>query len=272
MPSRVKNIIGKKFKRLTIVGFAGTDYRGITKKHSKTSLWYCVCSCNPNIIVGPYALTNLKNGHRCSCGCLEKENKFKKGCNKKYNRIESITDTVLKVYIDDSLYFLCNKNDWYAKKCYNYYWKTNDKQEGRNYITAKNEEDKKIFFHRYIMDCPSNLQVDHINGNVFDNRVENLRIVTKNDNLANLKIRKNNQSGVTGVGKVETGWRARITRNKKVYDLGTYDNFEDAVDARRRAEEVLQKEYSAINSRGEENLKKPLSLEEIVQNIMEDNL
>lgn len=42
-------------------------------------------------------------------------------------------------------------------------------------------------------------QIDHINGDRLDNRIENLREVTRECNLLNQKIRKTNTSGVTGV-------------------------------------------------------------------------
>lgn len=36
---------------------------------------------------------------------------------------------------------------------------------------------KKMKLHRFLTNCPENMVIDHINGNVLDNRQENLRIV-----------------------------------------------------------------------------------------------
>ena len=50
-----------------------------------------------------------------------------------------------------------------------------------------------IFYHVIIWilstgkDIPANLEIDHINGNRIDNRIENLRIVTKRGNQQNQK-------------------------------------------------------------------------------------
>lgn len=54
-------------------------------------------------------------------------------------------------------------------------------------------------------------------------------------------IRKNNTSGHTGVHKKGSKWIAYITVGKTFYWLGSYDNYEEAVDARKKAEEEWKK-------------------------------
>jgi hypothetical protein len=52
----------------------------------------------------------------------------------------------------------------------------------------KREEDKKqLKLHRYLLNAPVNLLVDHINGNGLDNRRENLRLCTNHENQQNQK-------------------------------------------------------------------------------------
>lgn len=52
------------------------------------------------------------------------------------------------------------------------------------------------------------------------------------------KLSKSNKSGVRGVCKKKNGkWLAQIVFKKKAYNLGTYEKFEDAVKARKDAEE-----------------------------------
>lgn len=78
--------------------------------------------------------------------------------------------------------------------------------------------------------------IDHINGIGSDNRLENLRLVTRSENLRNAALPSNNKTGVRGVYKYsEKKWCAQI-RNIKTIHLGLFDSFEDAVKARKEAE------------------------------------
>ena len=75
-----------------------------------------------------------------------------------------------------------------------------------------------------------NGQVDHINGVRTDNRIDNLRVVSHQENAQNTrKARSDNKSsGLLGVSKNTNGWRARIMVNKKPIQIGTYNTPEEA--------------------------------------------
>lgn len=87
-------------------------------------------------------------------------------------------------------------------------------------------------------DIPDKMEIDHINGVRDDNRIENLRLVTKSENQRNSKLRKDSSSGIPGVGfhKQAGKWAARININGKRKRLGLFDSFEDAAKARHEAE------------------------------------
>jgi len=72
--------------------------------------------------------------------------------------------------------------------------------------------------------------IDHINGNTFDNKIENLRECNSHQNQFNKKISKNNVSGIKGVGwcKQKNQWRARIMIDGKDCHIGFFDNLQDA--------------------------------------------
>ena len=81
-------------------------------------------------------------------------------------------------------------------------------------------------------------QIDHINGNIKDNRIVNLRCVSMTENARNQKRPCTNKSGFIGVhwDKKASKWRAAIGVNRKKIILGYYDNITDAANARQTAE------------------------------------
>lgn len=80
--------------------------------------------------------------------------------------------------------------------------------------------------------------VDHINGDRKDNRLVNLRSVSPGENARNSAISKLNRTGVAGVAwrTRDAKWRAHIGFKRKHIHLGYFENFEDAVSARKQAE------------------------------------
>lgn len=71
--------------------------------------------------------------------------------------------------------------------------------------------------------------IDHINGIKTDNRICNLRDVSKSVNKQNqLKPRADNRLGIMGVACERDKYRAKISINGKRVDLGTYATPEQA--------------------------------------------
>lgn len=93
--------------------------------------------------------------------------------------------------------------------------------------------------------CSDGEEVDHINGKPNDNRIENLRIITHEKNMKNVKLPSNNTSGYKGVyySKRERKWKSFVRVNKQPKHLGTFDSKEDAIAARQRAENEYYGEY-----------------------------
>lgn len=101
--------------------------------------------------------------------------------------------------------------------------------------------------HRVLTNCPDDMVVDHINHNRLDNRKSNLRICNQNENIKNQKIRCNNTSGYSGVGKYKQKNRncyyAKISINGKAKHLGYYDTIEEAIRVRKEAEQKYYKGF-----------------------------
>lgn len=68
------------------------------------------------------------------------------------------------------------------------------------------------------------MDIDHINGNTADNRIENLRLVTHQQNMCNRKRRSDNSSGYPGVyfNKSANKWHASIRVEGKRIHLGYF--------------------------------------------------
>ena len=85
--------------------------------------------------------------------------------------------------------------------------------------------------HRLVMNAKHDEIVDHINNNKLDNRKENLRIVTKQQNAQNRK----KQCGV--FQRKNDRWQAQIMVNYKNIRLGCFDTYEQALEVRLNAEQ-----------------------------------
>lgn len=80
--------------------------------------------------------------------------------------------------------------------------------------------------------------IDHIDRNKNNNKIENLREVSKVCNARNCNLSRNNSSSITGVAwlKKKGAWRASISILGKSIHLGLHDNILKAAKARWEAE------------------------------------
>lgn len=86
----------------------------------------------------------------------------------------------------------------------------------------------------FLADYYADLEVDRINRNRSDNRLANIRIVTRRVNLTNKGIYKSNKSGVAGVYwcKDRPKLSVMVGYMGKRYNLGYFDTLLDAVSVR----------------------------------------
>lgn len=67
-------------------------------------------------------------------------------------------------------------------------WSVDSKGYGRTYGRV-NYKTWAQALHRFLLDPPADMEIDHINGNRLDNRRENLRIVTRQENMRAMHAR-----------------------------------------------------------------------------------
>lgn len=230
---KAENLLGQRFGRLVVVE------RGENTK-SGNAQWLCKCDCgNPELKL--VVATRLKNGETRSCGCLQKE--IASETHSKPNEYDWSRDCGVGFTSQPDSYgryeFYFDKEDY--DKIKNYTW-------GFNNDYLRDTKDRSIAMHQLILPTKDGYIPEHIHGSQTrnDNRKSNLRPATQTQNLMNTKIRTDNTSGVKGVHwrRDTNKWTATIWVNKKCISLGCFNKFEEAVRARKDAEEKYFGEFS----------------------------
>lgn len=195
--------IGKKYNMLTI----------ISKDINKKDCYWCECECGN---IKSIRIYSLKNNRTKSCGC------------KPYKKKGNIYDLSGEYGIG---YTLKNKPFYFDLKNYDkikeYTWRLNP----YNYVLTR-MGNKMVYMHRFIMDCPKDMEIDHINGNGTenDNRESNLRACNRQENMKNIK--RNGYS----YDKNRDKWQVKIRNNGESINIGRFNTEEEAKIARREAE------------------------------------
>jgi hypothetical protein len=107
-----------------------------------------------------------------------------------------------------------------------------------------NTKGKHIRMHRFLMDSPQSMVVDHIDGNTLNNQRKNLRVCTHLQNIKNHKKNSKNTSGYNGVNLMHGKyWRAYISGKH----IGLFKNKEDAAKAYDKAAKEIFGEFANLN-------------------------
>lgn len=122
----------------------------------------------------------------------------------------------------------CSRKDGYSNLCV----------DGKYYLLHR-----VVFLH-----CKGLLpeQVDHIDVNRSNNRIENLRAATASDNQGNREKYASNKSGHKGVCwyKPAKKWIAQIKKHGRITRIGLFDNLLEAAAAYQEAAKRLHGEFA----------------------------
>ena len=202
------------------------DFEHTKNENNRNVYWKCLCDCgNYTTVMGRC----LRKGEIKSCGCLRRIKE------RKHNEYDLSGEYGIG-YTKSGQSFIFDLEDYDLIKEYS--WSINN----GGYVVYHHKT--HVIMHRLVTGCPEGMEVDHINHCRSDNRKANLRICTTQQNIRN-RLSPSNKSGVIGVRQRKNGkWGAYISIDYKMYWLGTYDDKEDAIKARLKAEKECFGEFS----------------------------
>jgi hypothetical protein len=148
-----------------------------------------------------------------------------------------------KAVINDSLFSTLSE----------YCWHTSTTGYVVNRMVREDGEKTTIRMHRLVWELvngpiPEGMDVDHINNDRLDNRIENLRLATRSQNLANTPDRYENQHGYRGVARRRSGkYRGYVWKDSKQHWTQTVDTPEEAAQLRDELALELHGEFAVLN-------------------------
>ena len=177
------------------------------------------------------SLVNKGGNNFCNRECLRK---FQSKRNE-YVLYDDYAEIVIKTEKHGTFYTKIDLED--VERCRDYTWRISYRKSKWYIGTSKKKPKIRMYLHRFIMNCPDKFEVDHQNGDGFDNRKNNLKIVTHKQNMENIGLNRANKSGVRGVywSKRDKVWIVQVGHNGKKL---TYGRYKDIKDAEKRVIEV----------------------------------
>ena len=145
--------------------------------------------------------------------------------NKSQNRY-ILSDEYVLLKISEEIWTIIDREDY--ERVSEHKWHAGG---SKNQYAYTHLNGKHISLQRFLVDCPANLVVDHINHDTFDNRKANLRICTQKENA-------HNKREGSGVHRHRNKWKAIISINGKKTYLGVYETYEEALKVRKEAEKL----------------------------------
>ena len=97
----------------------------------------------------------------------------------------------------------------------------------------------KTRLHQFILQKKSGYDIDHINGDTLDNRVQNLRHATRQENTRN-----NHKALGVCWHKGAKKWRSYVRDNGKQKHLGLFLTFNEAFEERKKYAKIVYNEFS----------------------------
>lgn len=136
--------------------------------------------------------------------------------------------------------FYIDKDD--KEKIQARHWRVSHKKN-KVYAVSGNVKIGNIYLHNFISNYThqDGYEVDHIDGNSFNNRKSNLRIVSRLQNIQNVSARIDNKIGIRGIvfHKEWHSYTVDFSFNKKRFYFPHWKSLQEAVWCRKTCEEYF---------------------------------
>jgi len=214
---RIVDLTGQTFGRLKVIR------RAPESRHGRVS-WVCACECGNECIVTGHELQQEKTK---SCGCLQREPTTTVDLrDQSFGRLTALYPTDRRDH-KGSVIWHCSCG------C------GGETEVSQDRLVGGNTQSCGCLKKEIQANLPNTLH--YLDGTCIEF-------------LEKRKHRIDNTSGHTGVHCLKNGrYRAVIGFKGKRYNLGTYDTFEEAVEAREYAEDILHGAFVALYYRWMEN-------------------
>lgn len=211
---KAKDLTGKKIGKLRLKE---------RKRENNRTYYLCKCDCGSSLWIRADSLT--KSNPTSSCGCENTKFKPKDIKYKRFGRLVAIEITDKRDRHNGSVIWKCKCDCGNIKYAAEYNLSLGGVSScgclGKENSQQNISKAVKVHLEKHIVE-DTNIQV-----------------------ISNEKPMAHNTSGVTGVtwDKTRQKWKAEIEFKKKKYYLGRYIKKEDAIKARKEAEDKLHKEF-----------------------------
>lgn len=133
----------------------------------------------------------------------------------KYEIFDDYAELIITSKTHGEVRIKINKED--VEKCKQLTWIANYNKRLKTWyiqnITFVNGVAKTTYIHRYIMDCPADKEIDHQNHRFDDCRRQNLKIVTREENVENRGVTCRSTTGILNVYPYGNKYQVGVTKN-----------------------------------------------------------
>jgi hypothetical protein len=229
----VKDLTGQVFGKMVVLG--------ISKERSKQGsvVWECRCECGKVVKVPSNNLQ--RSGPNNSCGCARKKGDHTVGKINTFLKHLKLPGVTVMLDQEGNRTLIDTEDVLRVKTVY---WRrSSSKREDKHYwVNGKG----CLLLHRFIMNCPEGMVVDHVYHNLSDNRKSQLRVCSTWANQINKKPKKRANNLPQGVYITPEGKFHASIRLKHVSKHRNFDTLAEAASQRLLWESEYLGEYRFV--------------------------